>query len=215
MLDLCYKAFDRDNDGVVDDAEWTRGLSAMIRGSLEELVEFVYFVYDMNGDRSLAREELYHCLRGCMHPGYGIDADELEECEREIVEIAMKKLDVDRDGQITFPDFQNAVITDPLLLQACGPCLPSPKSTASFLALITLKYRSYTGVWAVQWNQAVEGHHSKRKSHVARARSHSFIRSSISTASTLASLAQSKMAMKGGGGASSPLTIKDAAAAKP
>ncbi len=45
----------------VDESEWTKGFSVLIRGTLEELVEFVYFVYDMNGDRSLTREELYHC----------------------------------------------------------------------------------------------------------------------------------------------------------
>jgi len=50
----------------VDEVEWVHGLSSLIRGTVEELVEYVYFVYDMNGDRSLAREELYHCLKGCM-----------------------------------------------------------------------------------------------------------------------------------------------------
>lgn len=42
---------------------------------------------DMNGDRSLAREELSHCLKGCMYLGYGIDSDEIDECERDIIEI--------------------------------------------------------------------------------------------------------------------------------
>jgi hypothetical protein len=50
----------------VDESEWVQGLSSMIRGTLDELIEFVYFVYDINGDRSLAREELYFCLKGCM-----------------------------------------------------------------------------------------------------------------------------------------------------
>jgi hypothetical protein len=58
------------------------------------------------------------------------------------------------DGQITFPDFQNAVFQDPLMLQACGPCLPATKSLAAFLALITLRYRSYTGVWALNWAES-------------------------------------------------------------
>ncbi len=77
------------------------GLSAMLRGDAEELIEVCYFVYDMNGDRSLAREELYHCLKGCMIPGYGLDQEDIEDAEKDIVEIAMKKLDVNRDGQIT------------------------------------------------------------------------------------------------------------------
>jgi len=56
------------------------------------------------------------------------------------------------DGQITFTDFKDAVEQDPLLIQACGPCIPSPKSMAAFLALITEKYRSYTGCWGSSWS---------------------------------------------------------------
>lgn len=43
--------------------------------------------YDLNGDGGLAREELHHCLKGCIYTGYGIEADELDEAERDIVEI--------------------------------------------------------------------------------------------------------------------------------
>lgn len=66
-------------------------MSTMLRGTLEQLTDFTYNVYDMNGDGSLAREELHHCLKGCILSGYGIDDDEIEDCERDIVEIAMKK----------------------------------------------------------------------------------------------------------------------------
>jgi Ca2+-binding EF-hand superfamily protein len=62
----------------VDEAEFVQGLSLMVRGDSEELTEFCYFVYDMNGDRSLAREELWQCLKGCIYPGYGLDNDEIE-----------------------------------------------------------------------------------------------------------------------------------------
>jgi len=143
MLDLLFKAFDRDNDGEVSDEEWVRGLSVMIRGDVEQMAEHCYYVYDMNCDRSLAREELSHCLKGCIETGYSVDADGIEECEQEIVEIWMRKLDVDRDGQITYPDFLNAVMEDPLMLQFIGPCLPPAKSIAAFLALITEKFRRY------------------------------------------------------------------------
>lgn len=40
----------------------------------------------------MAREELHHCLKGCIYTGYGIDPDELDEAEREIVEIVMRTL---------------------------------------------------------------------------------------------------------------------------
>lgn len=71
----------------MDETEWVKGLSVMLRGTTEELVEWCYYVYDLNGDGGLAREELHHCLRGCVYSGYGVEADELDECERDIVEI--------------------------------------------------------------------------------------------------------------------------------
>lgn len=68
MLDLVYHSFDRDNDGFVssatcnvfrlephsthlylcftqvDDLEWCKGLSTMIRGTTDELIEWCYYV---------------------------------------------------------------------------------------------------------------------------------------------------------------------------
>jgi len=145
MLDLVFHSYDRDGDGLVDELEWVKGLSVMLRGTTDELIEWCYFVYDMNGDGGLAREELHHCLKGSLFPGYGIEADEQDECERELVEIAMKALDVDRDGQITQQDFDIACTKNPLMLVGIGPCLPPQSCVASFLALVTDKYRNYTG----------------------------------------------------------------------
>jgi len=171
MLDLTFRSFDRDFDGVIDESEWVKGLSVMLRGELDELIEFVYFVYDMNGDRSLAREELFHCLRGCIHPGYGVDSDEIEEVEKEIVEIAMKKLDVDRDGQITYEDFVAACHIDPLLLQAVGPCLPTAKASAAFLAVVTEDYRAYTGCWGHSWLRGKTKKSTNRTNYLPNGRS--------------------------------------------
>jgi len=145
MLDLAFKAFDKDGDGYVDELEWVAGMSIMLRGTTEELSDWCYYIYDINGDGGLAREELSHCLKGCIFHGYGIEPDEIDDCERDIVEIAMKKLDVDLDGQISIYDFKKAVRHDPLMLVSCGPCLPTMRSCAAFLSLVTQKYRVYTG----------------------------------------------------------------------
>lgn len=72
------------------------------------------------------REELTSCLRGCLYSIPGQEADlDLEEGAKEMVELAMRKLDLDRDGSIKFHDFHEAVNDDPLLLQAIGKCLSS------------------------------------------------------------------------------------------
>jgi len=160
MLDLVFTTFDKDNDGWVDELEWVQGLSMMLRGTSEELSDWCYSVYDINGDGGLAREELSHCLKGCIFSGYGVEVDEIEDCEREIVEICMKKLDVDMDGQITLQDFKKAVKKDPLMLVSVGPCLPPPKSCAVFLSLVTERYRLYTG--PLGRTKRVKGSHGRQ-----------------------------------------------------
>ncbi|ODN06027.1 EF-hand calcium-binding domain-containing protein 1 [Orchesella cincta] len=88
---------------------------------------------------SLAREELYHCLKNCLIRTAGIEED-VEESIKEIVEIALKKLDKDKNGQVTFSDFYAAVQADNLLLEACGPCLPSPKTIGNFFLFLKERY---------------------------------------------------------------------------
>jgi Ca2+-binding EF-hand superfamily protein len=63
----------------------------MMRGAFDQLADFTYSIYDINGDGSLTREELHTCLKGSIFAGYGVDEDDVEECERELIEIVMKK----------------------------------------------------------------------------------------------------------------------------
>jgi len=71
----------------------------LLRGSLEEQTEFCYTIYDINGDRSLSKEELFQCLGNCLIRTQGFEED-VEESIKEIVDIAMKKIDIDKNGQV-------------------------------------------------------------------------------------------------------------------
>ena len=90
-------------------------LSILLRGTLDEMIEFVYDVYDINGDRSLEREEILMCLEHTIKPRGELDSDEAGDCIRELVSIAMNKLDWDNNGIITFNDYKAAIEKDPLL----------------------------------------------------------------------------------------------------
>ncbi len=78
----------------------------------------------------------------------------------------MLLLDVDKDSQITEIDFQRACYMDPLLIQACGPCLPDARSTAAFLALVTDKYRHFTQAYQRHWVGADPKKGSKGQSNI-------------------------------------------------
>ncbi|CAG7659284.1 unnamed protein product [Allacma fusca] len=140
MLDRIFRVFDGNNDTLVDETEWVQGLSTLLRGTLEEYIGFCYFIYDINGDRLLGRDELFFCLKNCLIRSAGIEED-VEESIKDIVEIAMKKLDADKNGKISFSDFETAVKDDPLLLEACGPCLPPAKAVNDFLTTFTTTYK--------------------------------------------------------------------------
>ena len=38
--------------------------------------------------------------------------------------MTMKKMDDDKDGKVSFADFETTVKNEPLMLEAFGPCLP-------------------------------------------------------------------------------------------
>lgn len=46
----------------IDETEWVEGVAILCRGTPDQLIDFCYTTYDINGDKSLAREELHHCM---------------------------------------------------------------------------------------------------------------------------------------------------------
>lgn len=59
-----------------------------------------------------------------------------DEGVKDLVELVLRKLDTDRDGKISFQDFQTAVREEQLLLEAFGLCLPSEGACQTFMATL-------------------------------------------------------------------------------
>ena len=53
--------------------------------------------------------------------------EEADEGIKDLIEMTMKKMDDDKDGKVSFEDFQICVRNNPLMLEAFGPCLPTGK----------------------------------------------------------------------------------------
>lgn len=77
---------------------------------------------------------LLRACRNCLikQPG----EEDPDEAVRDLSELALKKLDVDRDGKISFQDYKVAVMEEPLLLEAFGQCLTTEENCASILATL-------------------------------------------------------------------------------
>ena len=95
-----------------------------VKSFLELLSQFSY------------RTHLGHLFfRNCLMKQPG--EEDPEEGVRDLSEMALKKLDVDHDGKVSFSDYESTVQEEPLLLEAFGQVLPTPESASAFL--LTLK----------------------------------------------------------------------------
>ncbi|XP_059800934.1 calaxin [Hypanus sabinus] len=130
IMDRVFRAFDKDNDSYVNMKEWIEGLSIFLRGTLDEKIKFCFDVFDLNGDGFISREEMFHMLKTSLvkQP----TEEDPDEGVKDLVEIALKKLDYDHDNKVSYADFEKAVKDENLLLEAFGPCLPDPKSALDF-----------------------------------------------------------------------------------
>ncbi|XP_071416800.1 calaxin isoform X2 [Pithys albifrons albifrons] len=135
VLDRVFSTFDRDNNGCITVVEWVQGLAVLLRGTLEEKIKF----YDLNGDGYISREEMFQMLKNSLikQPA----EEDPDEGIKDLVEIALKKMDYDHDGKLSFEDFEQAVRDENLLLEAFGPCLPDIKSRIAFEEKVFLETR--------------------------------------------------------------------------
>ncbi|KAM6282039.1 LOW QUALITY PROTEIN: calaxin [Porphyrio hochstetteri] len=130
IMDRVFCIFDRDNDRCISVVEWVKGLSVFLRGTLEERIKYCFEVYDLNGDGYISREEMFQMLQNSLvkQPS----EEDPDEGIKDLVDIALKKMDYDHDGKLSFTDFEKAVKDENLLLEAFGPCLPDMKSSMAF-----------------------------------------------------------------------------------
>nr|NP_001027760.1 calaxin [Ciona intestinalis]BAB85848.1 calaxin [Ciona intestinalis] len=130
LMDRVFRAFDKDSDSYISLTEWVEGLSVFLRGTLDEKMEYTFTVFDLNGDGYISREEMFQMLKTCLvkQP----TEEDPDEGIKDLVEIALKKMDHDHDSRLSKKDFKDAVLIEPLLLEAFGKCLPDEKSSEIF-----------------------------------------------------------------------------------
>ncbi|XP_041975782.1 EF-hand calcium-binding domain-containing protein 1 [Aricia agestis] len=139
IVDRVWVTWERGNggEGSIKFDAWVRGLSVMLRGSDDERISHCFAVYDLNNDGFITRDEMFILLKNSLlkQPG---DEDP-DEGVRDLVELVLKKLDIDKDGKISMEDYREAVQQEPLLLEAFGQCLPSKRHAATFLKTLSNK----------------------------------------------------------------------------
>lgn len=152
FLDVLHNGFDMTEDTLIDRIftaleshgtahgniismeTWISAMSLFLRGTLEEKIDHCFAVYNLMGDGMLGRDSIFTLLRKSLISS-GSD-DDAEESAKDMVEILTKKMDIDRDGKISFNDYKTTVMYQPMLLECFGQCLPSRTAVHAFATTV-------------------------------------------------------------------------------
>ena len=53
--------------------------------------------------------------------------------KQDLIDMTLKKMDLDKDGRVSYSDFEETVKREPLMMEAFGPCLPNNKIGFEFM----------------------------------------------------------------------------------
>ncbi|CAK9827411.1 clxn [Anthophora retusa] len=136
LIDRLFSLFDKRNALQIHFDQWIEGLSVVFRGTLDEKINFAYMVYDNMRTQKLKKENIFPIMRGCLIKLQ--NNENPDESVKDLIDLLMKKLDVDRDGTISEEDFRTAVKErNELLLECMGPVFPSREARHAFLRTFT------------------------------------------------------------------------------
>lgn len=99
LMERIFCAWEKGYEGLPIRLEgWILGLSTFLKGSQAEKTAFCFRVYDLNGDGHITKDEMFALLRNCLikQP----QEEDPDEGVKDLVEIALRKLDMDKDGKV-------------------------------------------------------------------------------------------------------------------
>ncbi|CAL8106362.1 unnamed protein product [Calicophoron daubneyi] len=110
--------------------EWVKGMDVFLRGNILQRANFAFTVYDYQKRDFLSKEDIQGYLKDILV--VRLPEEDAEECYTDMLDLVFVLLDRDKDGYVSRKDFLKCVLSEPLLLQVLGDCLP-PSSAASTL----------------------------------------------------------------------------------
>uniref|UniRef100_A0A3B3RQE0 Kv channel-interacting protein 4 n=2 Tax=Paramormyrops kingsleyae TaxID=1676925 RepID=A0A3B3RQE0_9TELE len=114
-----FNAFDTDHNGSVSFEDFVMGLSILLRGSVQEKLNWAFNLYDINKDGYITKEEMldimksiYDMMGKCTYPILK------EETPRQHVEIFFQKMDKNKDGVVTIDEFIDCCQNDENIMRS-------------------------------------------------------------------------------------------------
>uniref|UniRef100_A0A8C4RM27 Kv channel-interacting protein 4 n=1 Tax=Erpetoichthys calabaricus TaxID=27687 RepID=A0A8C4RM27_ERPCA len=101
-----FNAFDTDHNGSVSFQDFVMGLSILLRGSIQEKLNWAFNLYDINKDGYITKEEMLDIMKAIydMMGKYTYPVLK-EETPKQHVEIFFQKMDKNKDGVVTIDEF--------------------------------------------------------------------------------------------------------------
>ena len=92
--------------GLITFADYAHALSRLLRGSMDERLDFVFRLYDLNGDDVLTRDELQEIIQAVYQLlGDNVDQKHNQSTYRHQADTLFRKLDSQRTGAVTREQF--------------------------------------------------------------------------------------------------------------
>ncbi|XP_014211524.1 EF-hand calcium-binding domain-containing protein 1-like [Copidosoma floridanum] len=133
LIDRIFSQFDQRNTLLrIPTDDWVSGWSTVLRDPTAQKAKFAYKVYDLMKSNKLSKEQIFPMMRGCLiklQP-----EEDPDDVEKDMIELLVKAVDIDRDGDISPSEFSETVMKKNLLFLECmGPVLPSREARHAFL----------------------------------------------------------------------------------
>ncbi|XP_056299070.1 Kv channel-interacting protein 4 isoform X1 [Pseudoliparis swirei] len=114
-----FNAFDTDHNGSVSFEDFVMGLSILLRGTVQEKLNWAFNLYDINKDGYITKEEMldimkaiYDMMGKCTYPALK------EETPRQHVEVFFQKMDKNKDGVVTIDEFIDCCQNDENIMRS-------------------------------------------------------------------------------------------------
>ncbi|XP_032922670.1 Kv channel-interacting protein 2 isoform X4 [Catharus ustulatus] len=114
-----FNAFDTDHDGSVSFEDFVSGLSTILRGTIDDRLNWAFNLYDLNKDGCITREEMLDIMKSIydMMGKYTYPAMR-EDAPREHVENFFQKMDRNKDGVVTIEEFLESCQKDENIMRS-------------------------------------------------------------------------------------------------
>ncbi|XP_064573626.1 Kv channel-interacting protein 2 isoform X1 [Zonotrichia leucophrys gambelii] len=114
-----FNAFDTDHDGSVSFEDFVSGLSTILRGTIDDRLNWAFNLYDLNKDGCITKEEMLDIMKSIydMMGKYTYPAMR-EEAPREHVENFFQKMDRNKDGVVTIEEFLESCQKDENIMRS-------------------------------------------------------------------------------------------------